>query len=304
MYMEYLFLGYYLYYFIQKIRKKEIKELIGLSAKFVVIVLVSLLLVGSNSYVKNLIDHKHPLYPLMGEGKSDIMVGLQPASFDNMSAIEKNFYSLFSKTANIGAFNNREPELKVPFTVQYDELLEHGEDTRIGGYGVLFSGIFIVSTIILIIALIIVLKNKKSKELIKYGIPILTTFLIMFIISDSWWARYSPQLFMLPLIALFILLNNKKKLINLIGLVLFALIFANSFITGGAIFKSKIPQSGYIRMTYEEYADQNVKIKMLDPWWSGIYYNFDDHNIKYEVVDDLEESKDLYRWYVLIEVKK
>lgn len=297
-------LGYYLYYFIKKIRQKEIKDIIGLSAKFVAIVLVSLLLVGSNSYVKNLVDHKHPLYPLMGEGKSDIMVGLQPSSFDNMSAIEKNFYSLFSKTANIGAFNDREPELKVPFAVQYDELLEYGEDTRIGGYGVLFSGIFIVSLIVLIVALIIAIKNKKIKEILKYGIPIITTILIMFIISDSWWARYSPQLFMLPLIAMFILLNNKKKIIKALGLILFALIFANSFITGGSIFKAKVPQSGYIRMTYEEYENQNVKIKMLDPWWSGIYYNFDDHNIEYEIVDNLEESKDLYRWYVLIEVKK
>ena len=58
---------------------KDIKSSI---VYFTITVLIAVLLVGSNTYVKNLIDYKNPFYPLMGENKVDIMTSMQPPSFN------------------------------------------------------------------------------------------------------------------------------------------------------------------------------------------------------------------------------
>ena len=79
----------------------------------------------------------------MGKDKVDIMTSQQPLGFKDMKPIEKNFYSLFSKSEN--NWWVQVPTLKIPFTYSSDEVSQLNYDTRVGGYGVLFSGIFILS---------------------------------------------------------------------------------------------------------------------------------------------------------------
>lgn len=276
-------LGYYIYYFVNKIKSKEYNNLLKFTFKFVTIVLVGILLVGSNSYVKNVIDHKNPLYPLIGKDKIDIMTELEPASFENKSALRKSIISLFSYTANIGRFNNQSPHFKIPFTVNKYELEQISEDTRIGGFGVLFGGIFIISMIIIGISFLINLKNKNYDILIMFGIPIVIILGFMAFVSDGWWARYSPQIFFISLIALYLVLKNDKKIINLIGYGLTLLIIINTLLCGLNLYKGLRVSKEAISVR-NEIKNKKIYIEPSNEYFTGLYYNFEDLNCEYTVV--------------------
>lgn len=294
MYAGIFCLGYYIYYLVNKIRAKEYKQLGIFTGKFLIILAVSLLVVGSNSYIKNIVVHKNPLYPLIGKDRVDIMTYLQPESFADMSPIEKNFYSLFSRTANIGVFNNGEPVLKTPFAKSYYETTQFSEDTRIGGFGVYFSGILIISVAVIIVYMIASIVRKNYDDLIMIGIPFLLIILIMFCVSDSWWARYAPQVWFIPLMAVFLLLKDNKKFIEVFGVLLFALCIDNSYIIIDHMIKSRIPTSGLTRQTLEENRGKTIEIQMTSPNYSGTLFNLKDFDIKYKIKDKLDDSESLY----------
>ena len=294
MYAGIFCLGYYIYYLIGKIRSKEYKQLGIFTGKFLLILAISLLVVGSNSYIKNIVVHKNPLYPLIGKDKVDIMSYLQPESFADMSPIEKNFYSLFSRTANVGVFNNGEPVLKRPFAKSYYETTQFSEDTRIGGFGVYFSGILIISVIVVIIYMIVGIVRKNYHDLIMLGIPFLLIILIMFCLSDGWWARYAPQVWFIPLMAVFLLLKDNKWCIKVFGVLLFILCIDNSYIIIDHMVKSRIPTSGLTRQTLEENRGEKIEIQMMSLNYTGTLFNLKDFNIEYKIKKKLKNSESLY----------
>lgn len=294
MYAGIFCLGYYIYYIINRVKEKEYKRILIYTGKFLIILFVGLFVVGSNSYIKNLVIHKNPLYPLIGKDKVDIMTYLQPESFTKKSPIEKNFYSLFSYTANIGVFNHGEPILKRPFTKTINEIQQFSEDTRIGGFGVYFSGILIISVIIILIDFIIGLFYKKYDDLIMFGIPFLLIILIMFCLSDGWWARYSPQVWFIPLMAAFILLRSNKKIAMFLGILLFLLCFYNSFIIFRQIVNLRIPASNLTRQTLEQNRGKKIDIQLVNQNYTGTLFNLRDFDIKYNIKEKLPDSTSLY----------
>ena len=96
-------------------------------------------------------------------------------------------------------------------------------DLRIGGFGVLFGGILIISIIVIIIGLyFLYFKNKKLFTQI--GIIIGTITLLILILDESWWARYMPQLYVVPIVAILILYIFKGRKINIIMLSLISIL--------------------------------------------------------------------------------
>lgn len=132
---------------------------IGLLTIILVVVLCS------HPYLTNWIDYGHPLYPLCGEGKVDIMTRLTPdrvASLDRLSAF---FISLARPVPPI-------------------------YDTALGGFGFL-------TPIIIILTLIAWVK-------FRHHIPSWCSWLALFslvscfLYPQSWWARYICQLWIVP----------------------------------------------------------------------------------------------------------
>jgi len=297
-------LGYYIYYVISKIKSKDYNSLLKTTGFFVIVVLISLIVVGSNSYVKNTITKSNPLYPLIGKDKVDIMSFLQPASFEKMSPIEKQYYSLFSHTANIGVFNHGEPELKVPFTKNSWEITQFSEDTRIGGFGIYFSGILIVSLLILFIYFGNSIYNKKYNNLICLGIPFIVIVFIMFVLGEGWWARYSPQIYFIPLMAIYVLLKSRVPCLKLIGFILIMITFFNSWNIANRMIDTKIPISGISRMNLEKLSGKEINIQLAHPNFAGALFNLRDYNIDYHITDKIENKKDLYVRKIYYEERK
>lgn len=151
---------------------------------------------GATSYIVNTIRYKNPVYTMIGPGSTDIMGFNTPEKYLGMSNLESFFNSLFSKTTAFKAMED--VELKFPFTFDADEFSSAMTcDTRTAGWGVLFSGILIISLVILGFAFANFLKKKSPiyhVSAIFVGIGIVT---ILFVPS-MWWARYCVWLFYLP----------------------------------------------------------------------------------------------------------
>lgn len=287
-------LGYYIYYLINKIKNKDYKPLIKTTVLFAIVLLISLLIVGSNSYIKNLINKGNPLYPIVGKDKVDIITPQQPQLFVNKSPIEKNFYSIFSYTANYATtFNQGIPKLKIPFTSNMNnELPSIVEDTRVGGFGIYFSGIFIISIIVIIVYIISKIKNKEYEKLIFIGIPFIITVLLMFFFNESWWARYSPQTYFVVLMALFILLTSKIKKSYILATILLLLCSFNSVIIFRQMVKTKIPNSGQTRTNLENLENKTITLKKGG--FAGVQFNLIDHNIKFKIKEKIKNETPLY----------
>lgn len=202
-------LSFYIYLLAKTLRRREgftASFLLGVSAFFAILISSSVLVFGFSSYVMNFLEHGHPLYPLFGENAEDIMTSNSPASFADSSNPRKLLLSFFSQSGNILAASGAEPVLKLPFSFTPEELGSlHACDLRIGGFGVLYSGILILQ---LAIIAILLPKQRKTRPFLFqtalcYLIP---TIALMAFLGESWWARYCAYFYFTSCLALLLLL--------------------------------------------------------------------------------------------------
>ena len=187
--------------------------------------IIGLFVIGLSVYPKNYVEQGSPLYPLIGaKNTSDIITENQPASFENMNNLKKLFIANFSQTSNISAESGEEPQLKAPFTFSQKELpfLTY-VDPRIAGYGVWFSGILLLSVGILAYYFVRIIRQKKWSYFWLVALPLIPTGILLLVMSDAWWARYFPQMYLLPIIALLIVLTEKKVIVA--NILIFTLLF-------------------------------------------------------------------------------
>lgn len=294
---------FYIAWLVKSYKEKNFKEhFIKLTLNFVGIVIVGIGIVGASTYVKNTIEHKNPVYPIIGKEKVDIITEMQPQSFSEKNRFVKIFESIFAKSENVTYYSGKNPDLKVPFSVNKEEIDNLAiPDTRIGGYGIIFSGILIIAAIILIYALVAIFKsNKKVFEcicIITCGVFVTTIFM-----AEAWWARYSPQLYLLPILSmlsLFWLSNNsnkkgKKIFQNTISTLIFILMMIN--ICPFAYWRAKdikyakdIKEGIIVLRALSE--NEDVEISFNETNYNGILFNLRDYKINYKLNNLNKENK-------------
>ena len=221
-----MFIGVFcLYWLYLSIKKKEFSiTLKKLFFFFVILYIFAVLIVGASVYVKNFLQFGHPFYPLQGEETDvDIVTGNEPAGLEEYSHVEKFIYSLFSKTYT---WYDKKPELKLPFTVYRSELdsMQY-VDTRIGAFGPLYSGILLLSIPIIIFYIIKNIVKKDNKNILLILI-LMAIILPIPILPVVWQLRYYPQLYLLPIMAIFLLILDNKNIFKkvYIGLIIVAML--------------------------------------------------------------------------------
>ena len=185
-----------------------------------------ILISGINPYFTNMNNGRNAFYPVIKnsimEANKDGMITSYPQGFENKNRFEKLAFSLFAVSKNLSPLieSNDVPRLKLPFTISDDDKFIF-EDMRLAGFGYFFSGILLLS---LFLSMFVEFKNKEDKKIFWIIIAILLISILGN--HEAWWARFVPQLWLLPFV---ILLNLKKeKLIWLILLI--CICFVNSFI--------------------------------------------------------------------------
>lgn len=226
-------------------KNRNVKELIVKLLKikelktYVIAILIGVLLVGAGSYVKNTVEHGHPFYPLSGEGKVDIMSYNTPLAIQEKPLYEQFYLSIFGEMTN-----DREKEevaLKFPLSIHEEEEKYLGSiDLRIGGFGPYFGFVVILFVLMLVAWRESIFRKENKLELI-----IVALILVSIVINpEIWWARYIPQLWLIPLLTGYMVLKEKgniKKAVNFI--MLMAMIVSSSFMLTKSLEKNYIETS-------------------------------------------------------------
>ena len=270
-----------------KTDKEWKQKVLNESFWYFILAIVTVVWGGSTSYITNFIRHGSLTYPLTGEGKVDIMTGNSPFTEENH--FKNLFLSMFSRVDNFTIATGKSTELKIPFTFNKDEVsMLVIPDARISGFGVIFGGLLIAA--ILVISVWLIFSGRNDKRII-----IIMNFAVcialMFGIKESWWARYSPYIYMLLPIAMYLAIENNKKYVKICSLIFFVLIMFNNCLPLKYIGDSY----KYNRTIEAEFLNlkNNGVVEICNEGLHGVYYNFKDYNIYYYINNELADEDDV-----------
>lgn len=303
---------YYLYKHIRNyIKDKDnFKKVLTKDTLFyLVTVLIAIIIVGGSTYTKNMIDHGNPLYPLYGKGHVDNMVMMEiPKSLQEKNRLTIFLTSIFAKGENVSpsySDEGNEPDLKLPLTFTKEELDNYSiPDIRMGGFGPLFSAIFILAMIGTVGIIIEHVKNKDWNKLIPYAITLVTIISLILLLDGGYWARYIPYFYLVPVFVLIHYLQKESKTHKVANI--FALIIALIFIiNSGLIIRtqyhsiSNANQYVAIRLDrFQMYAKENKNKKILvnlqHHGIQGVQYNIDDLGITNYKLTEKKQKNDGY----------
>lgn len=302
--------AFYFVWLVRAWRKGKGPELIRcfvrLTGYYLLVVVVSAGIAGSNTYVTNALDHGSPFYPLISEQTADVIDAYQPDSFQTMNPYKKFVLGLFSVTQNAWKESVR---LKVPFTFDSSELAVDTYDTRRAGFGAFFSGIFLVSLAACVACGVrLWCCGKDGRRLLVDLLAIVATCVVLVGATDgSWWARYTPYLWFCPLVALAYLLHDCeygaqtgesgwplfKHLRRVFGFC-FAVIMAVDIATFWPVFANGIESMAeanvFIAELCEADDDGPVTVSLSDSALGGSLYNLLDAGVDYRYTTWLDGS--------------
>jgi hypothetical protein len=166
---------------------------------------VAMLVIGYNPYVTNTLRHGNPFYPITGTSlkENPVIYYQTPLNFRDKSAPERLAISLFSRSQ----YGVEPTQLKIPFTIQTDELLLYKvADVRVEGFGPFFSGTLLLGVVLLVWIWIVQLPGRFV------GSGLFLVFVLSSLINPAgWWARFAPQTWLLPILPVGMILAFRKS---------------------------------------------------------------------------------------------
>lgn len=178
---------------------------------------VGIVCCGFNPYITNVIKKHNVFY-----GSDDVRAvteTLEPALFRNHNSIETFILSLSAHQGWNSANKKTVWQIpKIPFTFNKEDILDAKDGQQeLSAFGPFFSGALLISIAIFILAFI----KFRATRAFKYAAgAILVTLFTVLITPYSWWARYVPQFWLIPVIILslseILFINSKKVIKNLL----------------------------------------------------------------------------------------
>ncbi|WP_159881724.1 hypothetical protein [Paenibacillus puerhi] len=249
---------------------------------------------GYNPYLTNWISHGHPLYPLAGPGKLDIMTLNSPADFIGKNRLEKFILSYTAKTEDpITPWESRRASIWKPGLGAF---LKMEVDTRTGGFGPLTLWLFIGS--MGLGALMLALDPRRTAAGAWIAAALLAT---VFINPECWWARYVPQLWLLPLVLVVTAALSMRRLLRIGAWALLLVALVNATGAGGISAARQMFKSLMIHEQYESLqAAEEAPLRVLTEGISSIEYRLQTYGIPYELVSREELCGQPQRFYYTI----
>ena len=165
-------------------------------------------LCGWNPYVKNLLEGRHLFFPVMGAGSIDIisnMVPFQEANFNKFISIKK---FLIANVPYDGSKSFIVRLLELPLLTGKN--IAFYVDPRTLGFGEFFAPTLFASLLLGISFLF----DRKSIAVLDFKklLFFLGCIGALFINPQSWWARYSPQVWLIPFAMPLVLIRKHQNL--------------------------------------------------------------------------------------------
>lgn len=245
---------------------------------FIILAIFSIFFVGYPTYVKNFFNHGSPLWPILGKDSIDIVSFIGPSGFKDYNGISKFIFSILGERENLLS-NSFMPTLKIPFTFYHKEFATYAVDTTISGFGVFFSGVFIISFVLFILNF----RNPK-RELI---ITSIVCILLIVSVDVSWLARYTPYVYLFAIINILSCLNSKINFYKILSNIsLFFLLF-NNFCLVNNVIEFSIGHSFTVYNELNNKKNKNLHIKVTQGD-IGKIFNLSDSNITYVIDNDIK----------------
>ena len=169
-------------------------------------IVLGAVLFGFNPYVTNTVHRGNPFYPWLGSaahpsfsqrGQDPNELYETPKNMVGHNRLFRLAYAVFGRPGAQPFFEGDNARLMWPFDVRWKDFrLFYFHELRISGFGPLFSGAFLIGLLLLGVALI--------RPGVPRAIPVLLAgAIVMSLLAGihTWWARYGPQLWWLPIIA-------------------------------------------------------------------------------------------------------
>ena len=148
---------------------------------------------GFNPYITNLYYKKHVFYPLNEKDKYALIIQNQPDVLKGDNNLTQLLVSLFSVAEN--DMHKKAIQWKNPLMVTKTDIREFaGTDVRLGGYGPVFLLLLLLS----VVTGILFFKNLDTKQKASLIIYLSGIFISVVLAPMGWWARYTPQFFLIP----------------------------------------------------------------------------------------------------------
>lgn len=181
--------------------RRRWRDVIAFTCVFATIICTT----GYSPYVSNLVGFGNPFHPFGSSGTfgRDFLVADQrPRGFASMDRVSRLLVSLSSRP-DVG---REETHLQSPWSVSWDDLRAFdGPDARTGGFGPLFAG-----ALLLAVATLVATSSRGAALRVWAGPVVVVASVLLH--REGWWARYAPQLWMLPIVAAVSALVSAKHL--------------------------------------------------------------------------------------------
>ena len=244
--------------------------------------IAGVLILGYNPYVTNTLRQGNPFHPMAGPGAfyhSILLDDQLPADFVGRNRVEKLARSVFSRSVN--AIPPATSALKMPFSVDRAEVATLGEfcDTRVSGWGPLFSGACLVAVAILIGALG-VCRRAAGMSLLVAAVVLASVV----ILSEAWWARLSPQLWLIPTIAFILSAGSSHRPLRLGGSILALILALNIGLIGAAYVRKSHQRSATLSRQLLELSRTDTRLVVFFNWFRTNRLRLADHGIVFREV--------------------
>ncbi len=219
--------------------------------------LTGIVIFGFNPYVTNMVHRGHPFYPILGttaypslseSGRDPIEIDETPRNMAGRNRFIRFAYAIFGRPGSPPFFEGDNAVLMWPFDVSWKDFnIFYFHEVRISGFGPLFSGVLLIGFVLLGISL---LRPGLQREpiLLLIGAIILSVL----ISKHTWWARYGPQLWWLPITAVFSGFNLAQGArVRIAATILAAILLVNAGLVAFAHFRWEIQAT---RATNEQMA--------------------------------------------------
>lgn len=244
---------------------------------YAVIFVVSVLILGYPTYVRNFLHNGHPFYPLMGENNIGERVeqAPMPVNFLDKNRFEKFNLSTFARPEWARApLSSRAKPL---FT--RDGIMNHDAfkraDAEMSGFGPAYAEMLLLISGGILLLLIF---DRKAVSL-RLLLLLLVIVLSVVIMPAFWYARYVPQLWLVSVILTIILYQSSKlRWLSLI-IILFTLI--NTGLVMRQNFGQFIEQTSMLNKTFEELKSRHDLPEVYDGWAASFKIKMKEHDLKY-----------------------
>ena len=268
-----------------KFRKIDWKNILFLGGTGV----FSSFIVGISPYLTNYKRYGNMFYGFIGLIDEEQMS--KEYGVETLSRTGRFFSSIFAKMSG-GNITSLRELLKVPFTV-YDREFDmyYVTDTRAGGFGVFFSGLFVISIVLIIIGIVKCWKCNHSDEFKLVFLLLIVNLIEMMVLPQTSQVRYIPQLYLCIPLAMVILykIDLSKKWIHVrsaINIFIVIMLFLNA-LPWMKIGMSRINAGVITSATFKSMSNECSKngkvyeVRYCNDTYNGLDYNLKDFDINY-----------------------